>query len=145
MQNRQLKKYLKKIKHTYSGSRSDKRRFLAEIQDALLCYINDHPDSTYKDIVNEFGEPSEIIYIFSFDTPYKLKRRNVILNRILLGTVIVFSVIAIIFTSIHIMNRIEYSNGYYVEYYEDDTSIPHDENPFTHEPDPSPLEEIYLD
>lgn len=60
MNNKNINKYLRMVKQIHHGKRSTKKKFVSELKDALLCFCDEHPNSTYSDIVEEFGRPSDI-------------------------------------------------------------------------------------
>ena len=60
MKNTAAKKYIRQVKRLYRGKRRFKRQFIQELKDALLCYLEEHPEATYTDLTKEFGHPSEI-------------------------------------------------------------------------------------
>ena len=50
--------------------------------------------------------------------------------------------LAVLFTIHHVTTMLDYSNGFYVEYFEEDKSIPQEENPIDKQPDPTPITHI---
>ena len=65
MKNTAAKKYIRQVKRLYRGKRRFKRQFIQELKDALLCYLEEHPEATYTDLTKEFGHPSEISFLFT--------------------------------------------------------------------------------
>lgn len=59
MKNTAAKKYIRQVKRLYRGKRRFKRQFIQELKDALLCYLEEHPEPTYTDLTKEFGHQSD--------------------------------------------------------------------------------------
>ena len=67
MKNTAAKKYIRQVKRLYRGKRRFKRQFIQELKDALLCYLEEHPEATYTDLTKEFvtRPRSEISFLFT--------------------------------------------------------------------------------
>ena len=133
MKQKIVKKYIRQIKRIYRGRYKDKKQFIKELQDALLCFCEDHPDSSYSDLIKEFGKPSEIKNILSFHSAEKLQKRNMFLYWTVNIVVIIAITILLFFTVCHVMNKHNFAQGYYIEYLDDTKNKI---NPLTHETDP---------
>lgn len=134
MKPKNVKKYIRQIKRIYRGNRNDKMQFILELEDALLCFHEEHPDSSYDDLVAEFGKPSEMKDILSFHSAKKLQKRNIFLYWLINILFLIMVIIILCFTIRHVVDMYNYSQGYYIEY--DDTSPKSDINPITNETDP---------
>ncbi len=55
-----IKKYLNYAGRAYCGHFQSKKRFLNDLQDALLCYAETTPDFSYEDLLAKFGTAAEI-------------------------------------------------------------------------------------
>lgn len=134
MKQKIVKKYIHQIRRIYRGKYSDKKQFIEELQDALFCFCEEHPDATYSDLVKEFGKPSEIKDVLSFHSAEKLQKRNMFVYWLVNIAIIIAVSILLFFTIRHAINRYRYSQGYDIESFEDDN--PYHINPLTGETDP---------
>lgn len=134
-----VQKYIRQVKRLYKGKLKYKKQFIHELKDSLLCFKEEHPQATYSDLVDEFGEPSEIKNFLSFHTACELHKRNMIYywTTIILCTLVI--IVILLFTTHHILNIYSYSKGYYIEYYENNKKEQDNTNPLTKTTDP-PLE-----
>lgn len=139
-----VKKYIRQIKRIYRGKSSDKKQFIKELQDALLCFCEEHPDSSYSDLVKEFGKPSEMKDILSFHSAEKLQKRNMFMYWTVNIAVIIVIAILVFFTVRYVKEKYNITHGYDIEYLYDpeDDGEPEEINinPFTGETYP-PLDE----
>ena len=93
-----------------------------------MCFLEEHPQATYSDLTNEFGQPSEIKELLSFHTACELRKRNMILYWAVTILCSIAVAIVLFFTIKHILLM--------YDYYEKDTD---NLNPITKATDP-PLE-----
>lgn len=143
-----VKKYIRQIKRIYRGKSSDKKQFIEELQDALLCFCEEHPDSSYSDLVKEFGKPSEMKDILSFHSAEKLQKRNMFLYWTVNIAIIIFVTILVFFTIRYVKEKYNDTHGYDIDYlYDPEDGEPEEINinPFTGETDPPPNEHIDFD
>lgn len=115
MDNKVRKKYLRQVRQAYRGDKEIKKQFLQDVEDALLCYAESHPNCTYDDIVHKFGTPDELRESFSFASSDMLKKRNILLYRFVLTSAVLVTVLAILFTVNYVTNSYDRSKGYYIE------------------------------
>lgn len=139
MKHKAARKYLRQVKRLYSGKSKSKKQFIHELEDALLCFLEEHPQATYSDLTNEFGQPSEIKESLSFHTACELRKRNMILYWAVTILCSIAVAIVLFFTIKHILLMYDYSNGYYIEQYENNEKDTDNLNPITKATDP-PLE-----
>lgn len=116
MKQKIVNKYIRQIKRIYRGKSSDKKQFIEELQDALLCFCEEHPDSSYSDLVKEFGKPSEMKDILSFHSAEKLQKRNMFLYWTVNITVITATAILVFFTVHYMQEKYNDTHGYFIEY-----------------------------
>lgn len=114
MDNKVLKKYLRQVRHIYHGDRNLKKQFLQDVEDALLCYAESHPDCSYDDIVHKFGTPEELRE--SFSSSDMLKQRSILLYRFVILFAVLITASVILFTIIYVANSFDHSKGHYIEY-----------------------------
>lgn len=142
MQKRNINKYIRQIKRLYKGNHKAKKLFIKELEDSLLCYCEEHETATYSDLLLEFGDPADIKNFLSFHTAKHLKKRNMFVYWLCIIAVSAILFFAVLFTIHHVTTMLDYSNGFYVEYFEEDKSIPKEENPIDKQPDPTPITHI---
>lgn len=115
MCNKAIAKYIRRAKKVHYGDRETKKHFIADLQDSLLCFSEEHPDCSYTDLVEKFGSPCEIRESF-FKFPAKeLKKRNIILYRIIIICSILIIIAALTVTIHHVLINYEYSQGYAIK------------------------------
>lgn len=114
MDNKVLKKYLRQVRHIYHGDKNLKKQFLQDVEDALLCYAESHPDCSYDDIVHKFGTPEELRE--SFSSSDMLKQRSILLYRFVILSAVLITVLIILFTASYVHNSFDHSKGHYIEY-----------------------------
>lgn len=143
LDNKAVQKYLRQVRRVYSGNKVLKKQFIQDLQDALLCYTEKNPKCSYADLVEEFGTPNEIRESFSDISTNMLKKRNVRIYWfiILLSALITF--IIVIKTAIVVKESFDYSQGYYVEYMEDDDNS--SMRPTSETPEITPIKEYTFD
>jgi DNA-binding PadR family transcriptional regulator len=92
----QLKKYIKNIWTIMPMHTKKEKFYVSELKKHLNEYLDDHPQCSYDDIVQQFGEPKDIVveYIQSSDENDLIKRMK--LKTILQKFLIFFSVICTI-------------------------------------------------
>ena len=91
-----IKKYIKNIWTIMPMHTKKEKFYLNELKKHLNEYLDDHPQCSYDDIVQQFGEPKDIVveYIQSSDENDLIKRMK--LKTILQKFLIFFSVICTI-------------------------------------------------
>lgn len=99
----------RQVKRLYRGKRRFKRQFIQELKDALLCYLEEHPEATYTDLTKEFGHPSEIRDQLSFHTADELHLRNMTLYWTVVGLCSVAVITVVFFTVRHVVFMHDYS------------------------------------
>lgn len=145
MGEKNVRRYIRQIKRLYTGNHKAKKKFINELKDALLCYCEKHESATYSDLLSEFGSPSDMKDMLSFHTAKDLHKRNLLLYWMIITITTIILLLAVWFTIKHIKIMLDYSNGYYIEYYEDNTSVPKNRNPLTNKPDPTPIKHVEFD
>ena len=142
MERKIIKKYIRRIKRIYRGKYKDKKQFIRELQDALLCFCEEHPNSSYSDLIKEFGKPSEIKSMLSFHGAEKLQKRNMFLYWAVNIVIIMAVTILLLFTVHYVINKYNFAQGYYIEYFDDNKN---NINPLTGETNPPPDSHIDFD
>lgn len=91
-----IKKYIKNIWTIMPMHTKKEKFYVSELKKHLNEYLDDHPQCSYDDIVQQFGEPKDIVveYIQSSDENDLIKRMK--LKTILQKFLIFFSVICTI-------------------------------------------------
>ena len=133
LEQKAVHKYLRRAKQVYHGNGQIRKQFIQDLSDALTCYTETHPSCTYEDLVDEFGSPDEIHASFMSMYTNDIKRRNIKVYRLLFIVCLILAAAALIFTVDFIINSYDHSNGYYIEYMEDEN----DQEPAHQEPAPA--------
>lgn len=104
-----LKKYYTSIKKNLSCSFNMKSVFIKDLNDKVSDFLEENPNSTIENIIENFGTPEEIAKSFDKDNEYykrKAKKRLIVEIALL-----VLLVVAIIVSSIVICNLIQNLGG----------------------------------
>lgn len=117
--NTAISKYIRKTKRIYHGDRKTKQRFIDDLQDALLCFSEAHPDCTYADLTDSFGSPDEIREAFLKDSSKELKKRNLLIYRIVILCSVLIAIAVLAFTIHLAIEQYTYSQGYFIKGYGD--------------------------
>lgn len=88
-----LKKYYTFIKKSLSCSFNMKSVFIKELNDRVFDFLEDYPNSTMENIIENFGTPEEIAKGFDKDNEYyKRKARNRLIVEIVLLVLLVVAI-----------------------------------------------------
>ena len=100
------KRYIKNVKHSLPPGFQNKKNILKDLCNELNIFFNEHPDSTYEILCNEFGSPESYVNLLtSLIPPNELLRKSHLKKRTyfsiaIIIIVIVFSTVAISLFSI---------------------------------------------
>ena len=99
LNNNIQKAYIKNIKKQLKISSKYKRTLLNDLEINIDSYISEHPNTTYKDLVENFGTPEDVSESFyeslssdEIKKQQKLKK-HIIIIAIVVGLICVFSFI----------------------------------------------------
>ncbi len=116
MDNKAVKKYIRKVNMTYRGNRNAKEQFLMELHDSLLCYCESHPDCSYQDLVEHFGSPQKLGGTLTSLLPPDLKKRNIFFSWLIILVAILVMIGIILFSYRYARESYQHSKGYYIEH-----------------------------
>nr|MBP3598895.1 hypothetical protein [Eubacterium sp.] len=136
MGNRAIQKYIRQVKVTYRGDRKVKQQFISDLQDALLCYYESHPDCSYTDLTEKFGAPKEFRDSFSTLLPSSLKKRNMFVSSLIILVAVLMMIAVVLFSIFYVRESHNHTKGYYLEYQEKKTQPQTTAVPSTSEPTP---------
>lgn len=88
-----LKKYYSFIKKNLSCSFNMKSVFIKDLNDRIYEFLEENPDSTIDDIIENFGAPVEIAKSFDKDSEYLKKKTK---NRLIIEIVLLVLLITTI-------------------------------------------------
>ena len=108
------RKYLRKARWIYRAKKDIKGKFMAELEDTLLCYTENHPGCTYQDLLSEFGSPSEIRESLSLLPEETLSTRSLILSWGAIGVIAVLAALILYHTITYVYSSYEVSHGYFI-------------------------------
>lgn len=76
MQNHEVKKYLKQVKHLLPLLSKQEKRFLKDFEISIHEYLTENSKATIEELSSKFGTPNDIVheYIDSIDSEYIIKR-----------------------------------------------------------------------
>ncbi len=139
MDNRPIQKYIRQAKRIYHGDRKLKKQFIQDLEDALFCYTEKHPNCTYSDLTDEFGTPSEVRESLSDIVPDTLSKRNPGIYWFVITCCTILTLIVVGLTIRYVMGAYENASGYNIE------SLRDPDDPPLYEPDSTPIVEYYFD
>lgn len=119
LDNKAIQKYLRQAKRIYYGDKELKKQFMQNLQDALFCYAETNPKCSYSDLTSKFGTPDEIKESFSSLSSGILEKRNVWFWRFVIFCSVLITIIVITLTFFYVKRAHDFSNGYYIEYMEE--------------------------
>ncbi|MDE6656393.1 MAG: hypothetical protein K2J85_05315 [Anaeroplasmataceae bacterium] len=88
-----LKKYYTSIKKNLSCSFNMKSVFIKELNDRVSDFLEDNPNSTIENIIENFGTPEEITKGFDKDSEYYKRKAR---NRLIIEIALLVLLIAVI-------------------------------------------------
>ena len=97
---KQLKQYLKKVRLLLPIYGKDERKFIKDLKDSIIEFIEQNMGCTWEDIIDHFEEPQEVVYNYtsSLDQSQLCKRislRKTINKAIVMITVAILVVLSI--------------------------------------------------
>lgn len=98
--DKEINLYISKIKVLLPIHAKAEQQFVNNLQDNVLSFIDSQPDSSMEDVIDQFGEPLEVVhgYIESMDIEELINAIH--LRKILRRIVAIMLVIAVIGLSI---------------------------------------------
>ena len=97
-----IKKYIKNIWAIMPMHTKKEKFYLNELKKHLNEYLDDHPQCSYDDIVQQFGEPKDIVvnYIQNSDENDLIKRMKLksIIQKFLIFFSVICTILAIFFS-----------------------------------------------
>ncbi len=94
LNKKELKKYYTSIKKNLSCSFNMKLVFIKELNDSVFDFLEENPNSTMENIIENFGTPEEIAKSFDKENEYyKRKSRNRLIIEIGLLALLVIAII----------------------------------------------------
>jgi len=116
--NKELKKYYRDIGKALSDSKENKT-IITSIKSAVKCYIYDHPDSTYDDIIRQFGSPEQVIEHYYSSEKAKEFAHRLNRNKKIAIIVGIIALIVFLFLILLFISQIDAENGYIKYIYSD--------------------------
>jgi len=117
--DRDVKKYLRKVKKLLHCPRAQRREFLRQLEANIYYYISENEVEDMEGVIKEFGSPEDIAQGFleessikSFSNSLKANRRTSI-ALISIALVTAISVVSILLANY--IDRYNYRHGYYVD------------------------------
>lgn len=114
-----LRRYFKEIRQNLNCPETEKLKFLADFENSVNLYLEEHPQASQEDIIHNFGDPKEIAESFLEEEDFdgireKIKMKQRILKIVALAAIILVAAI-IILGAIFVIDTYSFNHGYYVE------------------------------
>lgn len=117
--DREIKKYLRSVKHAAGCPPSRKAEILKHLENDILLYADENDVEDISEIVEKFGSPEEIAKSFIEESDLKAVSHSLKANRrivaAILAVVLVVGLIVIAINAYNLWRAEQYSNGYFVE------------------------------
>lgn len=120
--NQAAKQYLKQLKKQLPYSASQKKRYIGDITDSIISYVQDHPDCNFEELSRAFGTPGEIAESYITDLSSgeyhkKLSTKKIVRIGIVLGLLLTIMIAVALISSA--ISDWKIANGcYYIDVYE---------------------------
>lgn len=99
------KQYLKQVQNVVPDSLSNRNEVLNLLKSSLANYTLEHPEHTYNDIIEEFGNPEDIAILPLSDSDLLRIHKTRKYNRIIILALIIFLIAFTVFmTALFIEN-----------------------------------------
>ncbi len=86
--SKSCKQYLKHAKNAVPYSLTNRNEILNFLKSSLVNYTTEHPEHTYNDLIEEFGNPEDIAVLHLSDSELLKIRKIKKYNRIIIITLI---------------------------------------------------------
>lgn len=84
-----IKKYISAIADRISIFYADKKRVVGDLKQSVDAYVCEHPEATYEELVQEFGEPEKFANeLMELDTENSVQK-NMIRSMVLLVLLVI--------------------------------------------------------
>ncbi len=102
------KQYLQQAKKYVPDSLNNRKETLIHLRISLANYSSEHPEHTYEDLIEQFGNPEKIADLALSDSElhnaHKIKKRNRLI-------IIISTILLIIFTGIMVTLLVEHNQS----------------------------------
>lgn len=115
MNKKDINKFVFKVKRLLPLYSKKERRYIKDLKNSITDYSESNPNATIDDVINEYGNPNDIVqdYIGSMDTEKIVqnitKRR--IMQRILIVILILLTITMSIFTYYQYLDYLKFKNS----------------------------------
>ena len=99
------KRYIKNVKHSLPAVFPNKKNIIKDLRNELNIFFNEHPDSTYEFLCNDFGSPESYVdSLLSLIPPNELlckshlRKRNYFAIGITITAIVILSVVLSLFS-----------------------------------------------
>lgn len=96
--------YIKEIKHHLPIYKSEEKKFINDLQNAIMDFSNETKEFTYNELINHFGSPKDLVanYLLEADAEHlsreiRYSHRIKLISIFSIGAIIVSLAIAIMF------------------------------------------------
>ena len=67
-----IRSYIKEIKHHFPIYKSDEKKFINDLQNAIMDFSNETKEFTYNELISHFGSPKDLVanYLLEADAQH---------------------------------------------------------------------------
>lgn len=120
--NKSVDKYIKELQMFLPVMGKYEKKFIKNIRQNMIEYMENHPDAGYSDICDRFGTPRDMVidYFEIIDTEYLLKKTRLssIIRKSIFCIVLCIAIVCAIELGLYYKAYLSVQdgiNGYYVE------------------------------
>lgn len=115
-----LQTYYRDIKQALSCPRSQKRKFMQDIQCAVSNYLQEHPDADIGAVTAHFGAPQQISDAYLAELPPQKLRQQLTVKKWIVGIIAAAAACALLVwgltVGIALVNELQDADGYLETY-----------------------------
>lgn len=99
----QINKYLKDVNHSLTCPKAEKEFYIDKVRNGILVFIDENPDATIEDILQEIGDPktvaNDLLETATSETPEKIRKQMTFRRIILIAAIIIIAIVGIVYAS----------------------------------------------
>lgn len=97
---KQLKQYLKKVRLLLPIYGRDERKFIKDLKDSIIEFIEQNMGCTWEDIVDHFEEPQEVVYNYTSSLDQSQLCKRISLRKTINKAIVMITVAILVMLSI---------------------------------------------
>uniref|UniRef100_UPI003FED8236 hypothetical protein n=1 Tax=Candidatus Fimivicinus sp. TaxID=3056640 RepID=UPI003FED8236 len=99
----QINPYLKDVNHSLTCPKAEKEFYIDKVRNGILVFIDENPDATIEDILQEIGDPktvaNDLLETATSETPEKIRKQMTFRRIILIAAIIIIAIVGIVYAS----------------------------------------------